>query len=107
MKRGFSRSLSVVLRGFDKHGRKVILARTSVLDSKKWTLSDNFKFAFMVQEMWMEDLDQSSIAGFAVIQVGEIICKSSCNDNITNSNSSSSRNNNSSSSSSSSSISSD
>lgn len=43
--------------------------RGSVIDPSKHTLSDQFKFSFMVSEMLMDELDQSSVTGFVGIQV--------------------------------------
>ena len=54
--------------GYDKHGRKVLLMRGSETDPNKHTILDQFKFNYMVNEMMIDQLDQSSVTGFVGVQ---------------------------------------
>jgi hypothetical protein len=59
-----------ILNGFDKHGRRVMIARSSVVDPSKFSMTDQFKAGLMVNELMMRTCDdfQGHICGVVIIQ---------------------------------------
>ena len=47
---------NVPLKGFDKHGRKVIILKGGNADPTKSTMADQFKTSMMVNELGMKEL---------------------------------------------------
>ncbi len=58
----------MLLKGFDRHGRKVFLHRTGVVDHRRHTFNDNVRFCYMVVEMLQEEVGQASVTGVAFIE---------------------------------------
>jgi len=64
-----AQGINVPLKGFDKHGRKVILIRSSYADRSKCTFSDTIKVSLMINEMWMQfhGEQQGAVNGVVII----------------------------------------
>ena len=54
----------VTLKGFDKNGRRVFLFQTAKIDPNKHKIDDLYRAHFLLMEILMEKLDQSSVTGF-------------------------------------------
>ena len=61
--------INVPLRGYDKHGRKVMVFQGSKTDPSKHSLDDQMRFSCMVAELWLkEQTDQACIMGMVGVQ---------------------------------------
>ena len=63
--------MNIPLKGFDKHGRRVILLRQSVADPDKYSMVDNFRTSMMINELAMKDASdyQGQVCGVVILQV--------------------------------------
>ena len=56
------------LKGYDKHGRRVIIMSGAVSDPSRHTLNDQMRSSLLVTELLMEKTDQATITGLVLIQ---------------------------------------
>lgn len=62
--------INVPLKGFDKHGRRVMILRGSKADPSKFNMTEQFRASLMVNELVMKDCKdaQGQICGVVIIQ---------------------------------------
>jgi hypothetical protein len=58
----------ISVKGFHKLGRKIFLIRGGRINPDKQTMHDQFKLHFLLTELMMKELDQSSATGLVGIQ---------------------------------------
>ena len=56
------------LKGYDRHGRRVVLMRGNLVDPARHSLSDQMRFTILVKEVEMDRLDQFTITGMVGIE---------------------------------------
>lgn len=54
----------ILLKGFDKKGRRVFIFTTGKLDPNKHKIDDVYVLYFLIMEILIHDLDQCSVTGF-------------------------------------------
>ena len=56
-----------MLKGYDKKGRRVFIFQMKNFDTEKLKVDDLYRTHFMMMEILMDSMDQSSITGFVSI----------------------------------------
>ena len=57
-----------MLKGYDKKGRRVFIFQMKNFDTEKLKVDDLYRTHFMMMEILMDSMDQSSVTGFVSIR---------------------------------------
>ena len=69
MKELITCGLNVPIKGYDKHGRKVVILNGANLDPDKFNMTDQFRASLMINELMMNaDDEQAGACGVVIIQ---------------------------------------
>ncbi len=61
-------STYIHIKGYDKNGRRIFLVRGGKINPEKQNMHDQFRIHFLVTEIILDMLEQSSVTGFSLLQ---------------------------------------